>query len=158
MPAQDINIRGIGEHTKAPFGAQQIVCWDAPQEVPEPRLGNDLVRRKDPHAVDLGGGLRLGGQVAANDLVFLERHLETSTENERTVRHPKRERSIQRRSQPVLHSFGVDVMHRGPQRHTRATSTHFERETGLPLSVGVGVVVGGLGALDSRRRSGNRVC
>lgn len=29
------------------------------QEVPEPRLGNDLVGRKDAHAVDLGGGVGL---------------------------------------------------------------------------------------------------
>ena len=48
---------------------------DVPQEVPESRLGDDLVRRKDAHAVDLGGGLMLRGQVTANDLVFVERHL-----------------------------------------------------------------------------------
>ena len=29
------------------------------QEVPESRLGNDLVGRKDAHAVDLGGGVGL---------------------------------------------------------------------------------------------------
>ena len=45
------------------------------KEVPEARLGDDLVRRKDAHAVDLGGGLMLRGQVTANDLVFVERHL-----------------------------------------------------------------------------------
>lgn len=42
------------------------------EEVPEPRLGNDIVGRKNAHAVDLGGGVGLAGEVAADDLVFLE--------------------------------------------------------------------------------------
>ena len=51
--------------------------WDVPQEVPETRLGNDLVGRKYTHTVDFGGGLMLAGQVAAEDLVLRERHLQT---------------------------------------------------------------------------------
>ena len=42
------------------------------EEVPEPRLGNDIVGRKNAHAVDLGGRVGLAGEVAADDLVFLE--------------------------------------------------------------------------------------
>jgi len=45
-----------------------------PKEVPEARLGNDLVGRKDAHAVDFRGGVCLGGQVASDDLVFLKTH------------------------------------------------------------------------------------
>lgn len=42
------------------------------QEVPEARLGNDLVRGEDAHAVQLGGGLLLGRELAANDLILVE--------------------------------------------------------------------------------------
>lgn len=42
------------------------------QEVPEPRLGHDRVRRKDAHAVELGRGVGLGGQVTPDDLVLGE--------------------------------------------------------------------------------------
>jgi len=42
------------------------------QEVPESALGDDLVGSEDAHAVELGGGVGLGGQQTANDLVFLE--------------------------------------------------------------------------------------
>ena len=42
------------------------------EEVPEPRLGDNIVGRKDTHAVDLRGGVGLAGEVAADDLVFLE--------------------------------------------------------------------------------------
>lgn len=42
------------------------------QEVPETGLGNDLIGGKDAHAVELGGGVALGGQMAANDLVLLK--------------------------------------------------------------------------------------
>ena len=45
-----------------------------PKEVPEARLGDDLARRKDAHAVDFGGGVCIGGQVASDDLVFLKTH------------------------------------------------------------------------------------
>lgn len=39
-------------------------------EVPETRLGDHGVGRKDAHAVQLGGGVRLGGQVTPDDLVL----------------------------------------------------------------------------------------
>lgn len=52
------------------------VVLHAPQEVPETGLGDDLIGRKDAHAEDLGRGVLLGWQMAADDLVFLERHLE----------------------------------------------------------------------------------
>lgn len=42
------------------------------QKVPEPRLGNDRVGREDAHAVQLGRGVGLGGQMAPNDLVLSE--------------------------------------------------------------------------------------
>ena len=42
------------------------------QEVPEARLGDDIIGGEDAHAVQLGGGVGLGGQVAANDLVLLK--------------------------------------------------------------------------------------
>lgn len=38
-----------------------MVLRDAPEEIPEPRLGNNFVGRKDAHAVDLGSRLGLGG-------------------------------------------------------------------------------------------------
>ena len=63
----------------------QSSSLDVPQEVPESRLRDNLVGRKDAHTVDLGGGLRLRGEVAADDLVFLERHLE---QGDRTVSEP----------------------------------------------------------------------
>lgn len=42
------------------------------QEVPEPRLGDNRVRRKDAHTVQLGRGVGLSGQIAPNDLVLGE--------------------------------------------------------------------------------------
>ena len=42
------------------------------QEVPEPGLGHDSVRRKDAHAVKLGRGVSLGGQMTPDDLVLGE--------------------------------------------------------------------------------------
>ena len=42
------------------------------QEVPEPRLSDDGVGRKDAHAVQLGRGVGLGGQVTPDNLVLLE--------------------------------------------------------------------------------------
>lgn len=41
-------------------------------EVPEARLGHNGVGRKDAHPVQLRRRVRLGGQVAPDDLVFLE--------------------------------------------------------------------------------------
>jgi len=46
-------------------------------EVPETRLCDRLVDGKDPHAVELGRGLLLGGKVASNHHVLSEAsHLE----------------------------------------------------------------------------------
>lgn len=42
------------------------------EEVPETGLGDDLVGSENSHAVELGGGVGLGRQMAANDLVFLK--------------------------------------------------------------------------------------
>lgn len=42
------------------------------QEVPEAGFGHDSVRRKDPHAVEFRGWVRLGGEVAPDNLVFCE--------------------------------------------------------------------------------------
>ena len=55
------------------------------EEVPEARLGNDLVRRKDAHAVDLLLRLVLRVALTANDLVFL--HLKVTT---KTKKHTKK--------------------------------------------------------------------
>jgi len=52
-----------------------ILGVNAPQEVPETGFSNDLIQRKDTHAVDLGVGVRLSGQVTADDLVFRDGHL-----------------------------------------------------------------------------------
>lgn len=49
--------------------------WCAPQEVPEAGLCDNIVDRKDTHAVDLGSRLRLGGEMTPNNLVFREAHL-----------------------------------------------------------------------------------
>lgn len=40
------------------------------QKVPEPGLRNDIVWRKYPHAIEFGSRIRLGGQMAANDLIL----------------------------------------------------------------------------------------
>lgn len=45
------------------------------KEVPETRLCDDLIECKDAHAVELGGGLSLRGQMAPDDLEFLQTHL-----------------------------------------------------------------------------------
>lgn len=42
------------------------------QEVPEARLGHNGVGREDAHAVQLGRGVSLGGQVTPDDLVLGE--------------------------------------------------------------------------------------
>jgi len=42
------------------------------QEVPEPGLGDYVVRGEDAHPVQLGGLVGLSGQMAADDLVFLK--------------------------------------------------------------------------------------
>lgn len=42
------------------------------EEVPESRLGHDSVGSENSHAVELGGGLSFGGQMAPDHLVFVE--------------------------------------------------------------------------------------
>lgn len=42
------------------------------EEVPESGLGNDRVRGEDSHAVELWGGVGLGGQVTPDNLIFVE--------------------------------------------------------------------------------------
>lgn len=42
------------------------------EEVPETRLGYDIVGSKDAHAVEFRGRVRICRKMAANDLVFLE--------------------------------------------------------------------------------------
>ena len=42
------------------------------KEVPEPRLGDNLVGSEDAHAVKLWGWVGIRRQVAADDLVFLK--------------------------------------------------------------------------------------
>ena len=42
------------------------------QEVPESRLGHDIVGSEDAHAVQLGFGVGVSRQMTADDLVFLE--------------------------------------------------------------------------------------
>jgi len=46
------------------------------QEIPESRLRNDFIRRKDAHTVDFRIGLIRGGQVTTDNLVFLKAHFE----------------------------------------------------------------------------------
>ncbi len=61
-------LRGVG------YVPDGLRWWHVPQEIPEARLGDDLIGRKNAHAVDLGGRLCLGGQVPSNDLIFGEAH------------------------------------------------------------------------------------
>ena len=42
------------------------------QEVPETRLGDDIVWSEDAHAVKLWVWLSVGRQVSTNDLIFLK--------------------------------------------------------------------------------------
>lgn len=42
------------------------------EEVPETALGDDIVGSEDAHAVELGGRVGVGGQVAPDDLVLLQ--------------------------------------------------------------------------------------
>jgi len=42
------------------------------EEVPEPGLGDNIVGSEDAHPVQLRGRVSLGGQMAPDDLVFLE--------------------------------------------------------------------------------------
>jgi hypothetical protein len=53
-----------------------LLVWQshAPEEVPEAGLGDNFVGGEDAHAVDFGVGLSLRGEMASDDLVFLEAH------------------------------------------------------------------------------------
>ena len=42
------------------------------QKIPEPRFGNDCIRGKNAHAVQLGRRVCLGGQVTPNNLILGE--------------------------------------------------------------------------------------
>ena len=82
VDADDLAIRLLNL-LEFPAGGSSARCTkdiaegrDAPEEVPETRLGDDLVRSNDAHAVDFGSRLGLSGQVAPDDLVFGERHPE----------------------------------------------------------------------------------
>ena len=48
----------------------------APQEIPESRLGNDLIGCEDAHAVYLGIVFTLRGEMTTDDLIFNEAHLD----------------------------------------------------------------------------------
>lgn len=63
------------------------------EEVPETGLGNDLIRRKDAHAVEAGSRVGLRGQMAPDDLVFLETSYNAL--------------SVHRRNQPVPDVFAA---------------------------------------------------
>ena len=54
-------------------------------EVPETRLGDDIVRRKDAHAVELGGRVALRGQVTPDDLVFVQTTCTASVSDGRRI-------------------------------------------------------------------------
>jgi hypothetical protein len=58
-----------------PVWASSILSG-APQEIPESRLGNDLIGREDAHAVNLGIGLSLRGEMTTDDLIFDKAHLD----------------------------------------------------------------------------------
>ncbi len=64
-----------------PVWASSILSG-APQEIPESRLGNDLIGREDTHAVYLGIGLSLRGEMTTDDLIFDKAHLEGEMEIE----------------------------------------------------------------------------
>jgi hypothetical protein len=50
-----------------------------PQEIPESRLCDHLIRSENAHAVNLWIGLTLRGEVTADDLIFGEAHLKKGT-------------------------------------------------------------------------------
>ena len=56
-----------------------ILGVNTPQEIPETGFGNDLIWRKDAHAVEPGDWFGLCGQVTANNLVLREGHLGCSS-------------------------------------------------------------------------------
>jgi hypothetical protein len=58
------------------FTGSLLDLLQLPQEVPVPRLGDDLVRSKNSHPINFGVWVILGGKMATDDLVFLETHFE----------------------------------------------------------------------------------
>lgn len=74
------------------------MLFGAPQEIPESRLGNDLIGREDAHAVYLGIGLTLRGEMTTDDLIFDEAHLDGGIELAMTSRYDNAIHRISRKS------------------------------------------------------------
>ena len=56
-------------------GRQRVAeVRNAPEEVPESGLCNDLIRSEDAHTIDFRGRLCLGREMAPDDLKFLQTH------------------------------------------------------------------------------------
>lgn len=73
---------------------------NVPQEIPEAGFRDNFIRRKDTHAIDFGGGLRISGEMASYDLVFDKAHSNVAMKNglvNRLLvdRHPSTKASIQ---------------------------------------------------------------
>lgn len=109
----------------------RIKVDNAPKEVPEPGLGDNIIGRKDTHTEDFGRGLRLCRQVAAHDLVFGEAsHLPGNTKEDpvserptKSISHPKSSRRIQ----PLLRHFLSSIQLDPRRRCGRLTSIVSER-------------------------------
>jgi hypothetical protein len=54
------------------FTSRLLDLAELGQKVPESRLGNNIVRSKDSHTVELGGTVLLGGELATHHLIFVE--------------------------------------------------------------------------------------
>jgi len=70
----------------------------APQEVPESRLGDDLIGREDAHTVYLGIGFTLRGDMTTDDLIFGEAHLDGEIELAMSSRYDNAIHRISRKS------------------------------------------------------------
>jgi len=55
-------------------GGRKWQVGNAPEEVPESRLCNNLVRSEDAHTIDFRGRLCLSREMTPNDLEFLQTH------------------------------------------------------------------------------------
>ena len=75
------------------------ILSSAPQEIPEPRLGNDLIGRENAHAVYLGIGLTLRGEMTTDDLIFDKAHLDREIELAMTSRYDNAIHRISRKCQ-----------------------------------------------------------
>lgn len=62
------------------FTAGLLDLFQLPQEIPESRLGDYFVRRKDAHTVDFGRGVIFCRKMAADNLEFL--HLQGTKRRE----------------------------------------------------------------------------